>query len=213
SSDLGRLLGLLRAAAGLAGRLCGLLGHGTALVDRAPPALQLLGMEEGLGHHVSAEVLQLEPGPPALSAPEVPDVLEEALRVVLEHEDHPGEVGGERVEGHRSVDIALVAVGPPDDALVRDLLDDLRLPGAVRPEDLRLPGETLVALLLDVLDLLHEGREVLEAGPLVVDDVDRRPDVDRLDHVGDLLLVALGPPSGLAGEPFTDLGDALRQRA
>src|SRR5690606_19505877 len=123
------------------------------------------------------------------------------------------EVGGERVEGHRSVDIALVAVGPPDDALVRDLLDDLRLPGAVRPEDLRLPGETLVALLLDVLDLLHEGREVLEAGPLVVDDVDRRPDVDRLDHVGDLLLVALGPPSGLAGEPFTDLGDALRQRA
>jgi hypothetical protein len=39
---------------------------------------------------------------------------------------------------------------------------------SVRQEDLRLPLQLGVVLLVDVLHLLHEGREVAELGPLVI---------------------------------------------
>src|SRR5690606_6350114 len=89
----------------------------------------------------------------------------------------------ELVEGHGTVDVALLPLGAPDDALVRDLLDDRRLPGPVREEDLRLPLDLGVLLSVDVLDLLHEVRELVELGPLVVGDRDRHADVDGLDDV------------------------------
>ena len=76
--------------------------------------------------------------------------------------------------------------GLPHDPLVGDLLEDRGLPRAVAQEDLRLEGELVVVLRLDVLDLLHEAGEGAELGPLVVGNAHRNADVDGLDDVGGL---------------------------
>ena len=67
----------------------------------------------------------------------------------------------------------------PRDRLIRDLLDDLRLPLLRLPPDLRPPVEGLVVELVDLLDPLHEPRELLELRPLVVDHPQRPLDLDR----------------------------------
>jgi hypothetical protein len=62
----------------------------------------------------------------------------------------------------------------PRDALVRVLLGDLRVELADLSRDLDGPVEAHVVDLTDLLDALHEVREVLELRPLVV----RRADWD-----------------------------------
>ena len=74
--------------------------------------------------------------------------------------------------------------------------------------DLGLEVELVVVLLgLDLLDLLHEAREVAELGPLVVGDSDRDADVDRLDDVRRLGgLGRLAAPAATAGDLVLDPG-------
>src|SRR5690606_3239293 len=169
-------LGRLLLARLLLGRLLLLLGgllrllrrpRDLTVVDLTPPALQLVGVQHGLGHHMALEVLQLQPDPPALGSPEVRGLLEEALRVVLQHHQDPGQVGRQLVERDRAVHVPLRPFRPPDDPLVRHLVDDRGFPVPVGPEDLPAPLEFGVGVLLDLLHLLHEAGEVGEPGPLV----------------------------------------------
>src|SRR5690606_11839707 len=156
------------------------------VVDLTSPALQLVVVQHGLGHHMALEVLQLQPDPPALGSPEVRGLLEEALRVVLQHHQDPGQVGRQLVERDRAVHVPLRPFRPPDDPLVRHLVDDRGFPVPVGPEDLPAPLEFGVGVLLDLLHLLHEAGEVGEPGPLVVRHPDRHAHVDVLDDVRDL---------------------------
>ena len=69
--------------------------------------------------------------------------------------------------------------------------------------DLGGPPEGRVVELLDLLDRLHELREFLELGPLVVRDADRDVNVDRLDDLGhdasSLMSMDAKRPTGLVG--------------
>ncbi len=118
------------------------------------------------------------------------------------------------MERHRAVDVALRALRPPHDVLVRHLVGDRGLPRPVRPEDLGLPVQLLVGLLLDVLDLLHEGREVGEPGPLVVGDLDGHAHVDGLHDVGELQPTALLARAAAEGllDLLADLRDTRAER-
>src|SRR5690349_21209542 len=66
--------------------------HDLAVADLTAPALDLLLVQHGLGHHVAGVVLELQPGPAPLGPPQVPGVLEEPLRVVLQDQRDPGEL-------------------------------------------------------------------------------------------------------------------------
>ena len=77
----------------------------------------------------------------------------------------------------------------PGDALVGKLLGDLRLPRALLAGDLSGPAERRVVELLDLLDILHEHREALELGPLVVGGPDRDGDVNGFDDLRHELLL------------------------
>src|SRR5215211_2147670 len=76
------------------------------------------------------------------------------------------------------------AEAAPRDALIRNLLDDLRVPLLVLAGDLGAPVESLVVDLMDLLDAFHEAREILELRPLVVDGVHRQVDLDRFFNAG-----------------------------
>ncbi len=102
-----------------------------AVVDLAAPALELVLLEDRAGHDVAPEVPQLRTCPAALRPPDVSGLLEEALRVVLQDHQDPRQVGRQLVEGDRTVHVALLALGPPDDAVIGHLVDDRGLPGAV----------------------------------------------------------------------------------
>ena len=102
-----------------------------AVVDLAAPALELVLLEDRAGHDVAPEVPQLRACPAALRPPDVSGLLEEALRVVLQDHQDPRQVGRQLVEGDRTVHVALLALGPPDDAVIGHLVDDRGLPGAV----------------------------------------------------------------------------------
>src|SRR3954462_13598095 len=95
-----------------------------AVLDHATPALDLVGVQDGAGHHVAPEVTQLGAGAAALGAPDVAGLLEQALGVVLQDHQDPGEGRGHLVEGDRAVDVSLLALGPPHDLLVGLLLED-----------------------------------------------------------------------------------------
>src|SRR4051794_32992977 len=160
-----------------------------AIADFAAPAFDLVLVEDGLGHGVATEVLKFQPRAAALSAPDVAGAFEQALRVVLHHQQDPGEVRAEPGEGHRSVDVSLCSGRLPHDVGVGDLLHRGRLPLTVRPEHLSLPG-TLLVVEIDVLDLLHETREVFVLRPEVVRRAQRESDIQRLRDDGDLELLA-----------------------
>ena len=68
---------------------------------------------------VPAEVLELQPGATTLRPPDVAGALEQALRVVLQHQQDAGEVRAELVEGDRAVHVALGSRRPPHDVLSR----------------------------------------------------------------------------------------------
>src|SRR6478752_8227157 len=188
--------------------------HDLAVLDATAPALDGVRVEDGPGHHVTAEVAHLGPGAPALGLPDVAGLLEQALGVVLEHDQDAGQVGPDLVEGDRAVDVALLPLRAPHDALVRDLLEDRRLPRAVAEEDLRLEVDLVVVGRLDALDLLHEAGERAELGPLVVGDLDGDADVDRLHDVGrlgGLAATALVAPT--AGDLVLEAGRRALQPA
>src|SRR5207237_2525860 len=67
----------------------------------------------------------------------------------------------------------------PGDPLVGGLLGDLRVPLLALAADLGDPVQVGVIELGDRLDGIHELREVLELGPLVVGDLDGDIDLDR----------------------------------
>src|SRR5689334_25429725 len=110
-----------------------------AIADFAAPAFDLVLAEDGLGHGVSTEVLEFKPCAAALSPPDVAGAFEQALRVVLHHQQNAGEVRAERGEGHRAVDVSLRSGRLPHDVGAGYLLHRGGLPLAVRPEHLRFP--------------------------------------------------------------------------
>src|SRR5690606_32628575 len=159
----------------------------------------------------AGEVLQVEPGPAALGAPDVAGLLEEPRGVVLDDQQHPREVLAEGVEGDDALRRALGSLRGPRDAVVGDLLGGLRLPAAVGPPDLGLPVRGGVVGLVGTLDALGEGAEVLVLRPLVVGGAERHPDVDLLDDDGGLLAggaLALALPSA-ATEPLQSAHDVV----
>ena len=76
-------------------------------------------------------------------------------------------VVGQLVEGdHAGVVLAVhVAPGHP---LLRALLDDLSVPFVALPAERRDPVQMRLVLLADLVDALHELRELAELRPLVV---------------------------------------------
>ena len=79
-------------------------------MDLALPAVDVVLVQERLRRHIAAEVLELEPRATSLSTPEVAGVLEEPLGVVLQHHEDPGQIRGQLVERHRSVDVPLLSL-------------------------------------------------------------------------------------------------------
>ena len=69
--------------------------------DLPAPALDVVGVEDGAGHHVAAEVLHLQARPAVLRPPDVAGPLEEPLRVVLEVDQDPRQRRADLVERHR----------------------------------------------------------------------------------------------------------------
>jgi hypothetical protein len=96
-------------------------------------------------------------------------------------------------------DVALLALGLPDDPLVGDLLGDGGFPVAVGQEDLGLPVDLLVGLLLDALHLAGEVGVVTKPGPLIVGDPPRQPDIELLDDGGHLRVVLVPATLAVAG--------------
>jgi hypothetical protein len=76
----------------------------------------------------------------------------------------------QRAKGDEAVRAGPVGRAPLDTA-VRLLFHDLSRPFALLPADLAAPAKARVVELRDALHALHEARELLELGPLVV----RRP--------------------------------------
>jgi hypothetical protein len=70
-------------------------------------------------------------------------------------------------EGHRAR-VGCARRGGPCDLAVGHLLDDPGFPLATHAGDLGDPFQPIVAELSDALDPIHELREILELGPLVI---------------------------------------------
>src|SRR5215218_933613 len=87
----------------------------------------------------------------------------------------------------------LLAVGvAPCDALVRQLLGDLGVPLVAAAAELGDPVEVRVVDLPDLLDTLHELRELLELGPLVIGRLHGDLDLDGLLDRGHAALLSAG---------------------
>src|SRR5207245_10240127 len=130
--------------------------------DRAPPragggAARLDQMLE------AAEVLLHLQG---VDAQQVARLLTQPVGCVADLGGHPAAVVTEAVEGDHAVGAAVGA--PPGDALIGQLLGDLRVPLARRAGHRGRPAEVGVVDLLDRVDPAHEARELLELRPLVV---------------------------------------------
>src|SRR5690606_20709510 len=181
--------------------------HDLAIADLTAPAVLRLALDGD----EAGEVLQVEPGPAALGAPDVAGLLEEPRGVVLDDQQHPREVLAEGVEGADALGRALGSLRGPRDAVVGDLLGGLRLPAAVGPPGLGLPVRGGVVGLVGTLAALGEGAEVLVVRPLVEGGAERHPDVDLLDDDGGLLAggaLALALPSA-ATEPLQSAHDVV----
>src|SRR5207248_3537778 len=64
-------------------------------------------------HDEASEILEIETHPAPGGSPDVRRPLDDSARVVLHHEQDPGEVVGERMEGDDTVDQRLAPVRPP----------------------------------------------------------------------------------------------------
>src|SRR5690606_22693989 len=137
-------------------------------------------------------------------AEHVVDLLGPRLRLVGHIELDVRTVLTRRAKGDRAVH-ASAGDGVPGDDLVRLLLVDLRFPLGDVAGNLRLPREAPRIDLADLRDALHELGELLELGPLVVDHLQRRFDLDRAfylrHHVLLILLVLRGTTAPYEGIP------------
>src|SRR4029453_4623436 len=102
-----------------------------AVVNLPWPALDFVLAQQDLAGQIAPEKLEFQPGSAAWGAPQVANLLEESLWVVLEVNEHTCQVGRQLVERHGAVDMALLTLGAPDDAFIRHLIYDLRRPGAM----------------------------------------------------------------------------------
>src|SRR5215212_10263618 len=85
--------------------------------------------------------------------------------------------------------MALFALGAPNDSFIRHLINDLRRPRTMRPEDLCLPFDGRVLLLFDVLDLFHETGKFLKFSPGPIRHWARNWKVKLFDDVDELQLL------------------------
>jgi hypothetical protein len=83
--------------------------------DLATPTRDFNLTQNGIRHRVAPEMLELEAGAPALRSPGVPGCLEEALREVLQHEQHPSQVRTQFGETHRTIHMPLGTLRTPHD--------------------------------------------------------------------------------------------------
>src|SRR3954470_4988325 len=128
-------------------------------------------------------------------AERVARLLDRVIRLDIELERHPGSRSIDRFEAHPAIVLGAAGRSPSDDR-VRLLLADLGAPRAVDAVDLGVPCEGRVVQLLDALHAVHEPREFLELGPLVVGDADGDFDVGRFDDPRhQALLLSLGDES------------------
>src|SRR4051795_8670142 len=97
----------------------------------------------------------------------VSDLLDNALGLGLELQHDLRARVVDAVEGHHAGLLGALRRGPRD-PLVGVLLGDLRVELLLTATDLRAPMKAGVIELTDLLDALHEARELLELGPLVV---------------------------------------------
>jgi hypothetical protein len=67
--------------------LGGLLAY-LPVVNLARPALDFVLAQQDFARQITTEELEFQPNASALSAPQVPGALEEALRVVLQVDEH-----------------------------------------------------------------------------------------------------------------------------
>src|SRR6185369_8512390 len=112
----------------------------------------------------------------------IADRLDRTLGLDVELEGHPSRRVGEPVERHHAR-VRGAFDGMPGDPLVGLLLTDLGGPALLDPGDVGRPGDVGVVQLFDLVDALHEERELLELGPLVVGDPDRDLDIHGFDDL------------------------------
>src|SRR5690606_18472428 len=150
------------------------------------------------------EALEVALGARGHHAEEVADVLDDALGLVVDLQGHPRRVVAQTVEGDHAR-VARARGAGPGDALVGDLLGDARSPLERLAAHLGAPAQVALVELRDRLDALHERREHLELGPLIVGGARRNVDVDRLHDRGHALLLRreAAASQGLGGEEST----------
>src|SRR2546425_4268521 len=146
-----------------------------AVLDLAAPGARLASaaLDELL------EALEVGLDARAHDTQRIGDVLHDALRLVVHLQHHLRALIVEPMEGD-DAGVPGAAAARPRDALVGPLLDDLGVPLLFLAPDHGAPVQALVVELPNLLDALHEAREVLELRPLVVHRAERRVDFDRL---------------------------------
>src|SRR5436190_3769742 len=157
------------------------------LVDRPAPGARLraAGLDEVL------ESLHVALDPPLNDAERGTRLLDRALRLDLQLERDAAAALVEPMERHHACVAGALDRGPGD-ALVRLLLGDPSLPRLVVAADVRDPLQGGVVELTDGLHALHERREALELGPLVIRGADGYRDVDGFHDLGHIGLLAPG---------------------
>ena len=140
-----------------------------------------------------AEALEVALDPPLVEPERGPGLLLHAVRLPVHlHGDTRGGVVDPVERDDSGVRPAVRRL--PGHALVRVLLGDLGVPLPPRAADLSDPVKVRVVQLADVLDALHERRELLELRPLVVRDGDRDVNVDRALYRCHVSLLLSGLP-------------------
>src|SRR5262249_48161670 len=148
---------------------------GARRIDRAAPRAGLAStlLDEFL------ETMQIAAHAAGRRTDRVPDVFDDALRLVLHLEHDAGTAGIELVERHDPGVPRAPGAGPCA-AGIGDLLGAPRPPRLLLARDLRPPDEMTIIELADFAHALHEVRELLELRPLVVRGRHGHVHVDRL---------------------------------
>jgi hypothetical protein len=124
------------------------------------------------------EALEVTPHTTAVGTERAAQRLDQALGLVLHDDGDACPALVDWLEHDRArVEVAVKRL--PSDALVRLLLPDLGVPLVALATDFGDPVDVRVVGLLDRFDALHELRELLELGPLVVRGGDWDVDLNR----------------------------------